>query len=136
MTQSRSPLDQWCAQHRMPRPQVYKQKLKHVLSEHQSTTCGLKKDAAAERSLIQNQNAEAELRLQNEMHDLQADFREKKHHDQIVISELKLVSLGLRLLHTAAVVPEVSLCLMCWFSTETPDGAHGIGKRLRHQDQR
>lgn len=120
----------------MPRPQVYKQKLKHVLSEHQSATCGQKKDAAAERSLIQNRNAAAELRLQNEMHDLQADFREKKHHDQIVISELKLVSLGLRFLHTAAVSPEVSLHLMCWFSTETPDGAHGTGKRLRHQDQR
>lgn len=103
MTESRSQLNQRCTQRRMPRPQVYKQKLKHVLSEHQSTTCGLKKDAAAERSLVQNQNAQAELRLQNEMHDLQADFREKKHHDQIVISELKLVSLGLGFLRTAAV---------------------------------
>lgn len=73
--------------------QVYKQKLKHVLSEHHNTTSGLKMDGTAASSLIQNQRAEAELGLRGEAHGLQGDFREKERHNQNCIKELKLVSL-------------------------------------------
>lgn len=76
-------------------PQVYKQKLKHVLLEQQSATTGLQTDAATARSLVQNQNANTELRLQNDGHNLQADFREKKLHNENLLKELKLVSLDL-----------------------------------------
>ncbi|KAM6935748.1 dynein regulatory complex subunit 4-like [Lycodopsis pacificus] len=70
---------------------VYKQKLKHVLSEHHSTISGLKVDAIASTMLVQNQHTQSELRLQRDLHDLQADFREKKLHNENN-KELKLVS--------------------------------------------
>ncbi|XP_070711656.1 dynein regulatory complex subunit 4-like [Pempheris klunzingeri] len=69
---------------------VYKQKLKHVLSEHHDTTSGLKMDGVASTSLIQNQHAESELGLRRERHGLQADLREKRLHNQNCIKELKL----------------------------------------------
>ncbi|XP_044045323.1 dynein regulatory complex subunit 4-like [Siniperca chuatsi] len=69
---------------------VYKQKLKHVLSEHHGTISGLKTDAVASTSLIQNRHTESELGLQREMHGLQADFREKKVRNETCIKELKL----------------------------------------------
>lgn len=72
---------------------MYKQKLKHVLSEHHDTISGLKMDGVASTSLIQNQHAQSELGLQGERHGLQADFREKKLHNENCIKELKLVSL-------------------------------------------
>ncbi|KAM9363808.1 dynein regulatory complex subunit 4-like [Symphorus nematophorus] len=69
---------------------VYKQKLKHVLSEHHNTTYGLKMDGVAATSLIQNQNTESELRLQRETHGLQADLREKKLQNENCTQVLKL----------------------------------------------
>ncbi|XP_068582653.1 dynein regulatory complex subunit 4-like [Cebidichthys violaceus] len=69
---------------------VYKQKLKHVLSEHHGTVSGLKVDAVASTALVQNQNTQSELGLQRELHGLQADFREKKLHNENIIKELKL----------------------------------------------
>lgn len=74
--------------------QVYKQKLKRVLSEQHNTTSGLKMDSVAASSLIQDQHTEAELGLRRQVHGLQADFREKQRHNQNCIKELKLVSLG------------------------------------------
>lgn len=73
--------------------QVYKQKLKHVLLEQQSANTGLQTDAAITRSLVQKRNADTELRLQNDAHNLQADYREKKLHNENLLKELKLVSL-------------------------------------------
>ncbi|XP_031732469.1 dynein regulatory complex subunit 4-like isoform X2 [Anarrhichthys ocellatus] len=69
---------------------VYKQKLKHVLSEHHGTISGLKVDAVASTTLVQNQHTQSELGLQRELHGLQADFREKKLHNENIIKELKL----------------------------------------------
>lgn len=75
--------------------QVYKQKLKHVLLEQQSGNTGLQTDAALTRLLVQKRNADTELRLQNDAHNLQADYREKKLHNENLLKELKLVSLDL-----------------------------------------
>ncbi|XP_076584695.1 dynein regulatory complex subunit 4-like [Chaetodon auriga] len=69
---------------------VYKQKLKHVLSEHHNTTSGLKMDGVASTSLIQDEHMESELGLQREKLGLQADLREKKHHNEDCIKVLKL----------------------------------------------
>nr|XP_046232312.1 dynein regulatory complex subunit 4-like isoform X1 [Scatophagus argus] len=69
---------------------VYKQKLKHVLSEHHNITSGLKMDGVASTSLIQDQHLEAELSLQRKKHGLQADFREKQLHNENCVKELKL----------------------------------------------
>lgn len=74
--------------------QVYKQKLKRVLSEHHNATSGLKMDSVAASSLTLNQHTEAELGLRREVHGLQVDFREKQRHNQNCTKELKLVSLG------------------------------------------
>ncbi|MEQ2190099.1 hypothetical protein GOODEAATRI_032222, partial [Goodea atripinnis] len=57
---------------------VYKQKLKHVLSEQHNTAFEVRMDAVSSSSLLQNQNMESELRLRREVQDLQADRREKR----------------------------------------------------------
>ncbi|KAK9540771.1 hypothetical protein VZT92_003201 [Zoarces viviparus] len=69
---------------------VYKQKLKHVLSEHHDTVSGLKVDAVTSTALLQNQHTQSELGLQRDLHDLQADFREKKLHNGNLNKELEL----------------------------------------------
>uniref|UniRef100_A0A8P4G4L4 Dynein regulatory complex subunit 4 n=1 Tax=Dicentrarchus labrax TaxID=13489 RepID=A0A8P4G4L4_DICLA len=69
---------------------VYKQKLKHVLSEHHDTTSGLKIDAVASTSLLQNQHTGSELGLRREVHGLQADCREKRLQNENCIKVLKL----------------------------------------------
>lgn len=111
--------------------QVYKQKLKHVLSEQHNTTSGLKMDGVAASSLIQNQQTEAELGLRREVHGLQADFREEERHNLNCIKELKLVGLGsgLHLAVVSCFLPTTDLPSFC-FSTETPGGVDGTGKQL------
>ncbi|XP_059196833.1 dynein regulatory complex subunit 4-like [Centropristis striata] len=69
---------------------VYKQKLKHVLSEQHDTVSGLKTDGVASTALLQQQHTESELGLRGEVHGLQADCREKKIHNENRIKELKL----------------------------------------------
>ncbi|XP_033945969.1 dynein regulatory complex subunit 4-like [Pseudochaenichthys georgianus] len=69
---------------------VYKQKLKHVLSEQHNTVSGLKIDGVSSSGLIRLQNAEKELGLRRETHGLQGDFWEKKLHNENCIKELKL----------------------------------------------
>ena len=73
---------------------MYKQKLKHVLSEQHNTVSGLKIDGVSSSGLIRLQNAEKELGLRRETHGLQGDFGEKKLHNENCIKELKLVRLG------------------------------------------
>ncbi|XP_026215142.1 dynein regulatory complex subunit 4-like [Anabas testudineus] len=69
---------------------VYKQKLKHVLSEHHNTVSELKMDEVAASSLIQNKHMETELGLRKNAHGLQADLREKQLQNENCIKELKL----------------------------------------------
>ncbi|XP_053194779.1 dynein regulatory complex subunit 4-like [Scomber japonicus] len=69
---------------------VYKQKLKHVLSEQHEAVSELKIDGVSSTALIQNQHAESELRLRRDAHALQADVRERELHNQDCIKELKL----------------------------------------------
>ncbi|XP_026179652.1 dynein regulatory complex subunit 4-like [Mastacembelus armatus] len=69
---------------------VYKQKLKHVLSEHHNTITELKMDGTASSSLIQNQHTESELGLRRDVHGLREDFRERRLQNQNCIKELRL----------------------------------------------
>ncbi|XP_041640429.1 dynein regulatory complex subunit 4-like isoform X2 [Cheilinus undulatus] len=69
---------------------VYKEKLKHVLSEQHNAVSGIKMDNVTATSLIQNQNTETELKLQGDVHSLQANYREKMLHQHNCIKELKL----------------------------------------------
>ncbi|XP_068607547.1 dynein regulatory complex subunit 4-like [Brachionichthys hirsutus] len=69
----------------------FKQKLQHVMCEQHGVTHGLKIDAVASASLVQDQHREAELGLQQEQHSLQATLREKKLHNHRFIQLLKLL---------------------------------------------
>ncbi|XP_008314710.1 dynein regulatory complex subunit 4-like [Cynoglossus semilaevis] len=69
---------------------VYKQKLKHVLSEQQDVISEIKNDAAAATTLDQNQKSEAELDLRRLIQAQQANVREKRSQEANNIKELKL----------------------------------------------
>ncbi|KAM9857040.1 dynein regulatory complex subunit 4-like [Aulostomus maculatus] len=69
---------------------VYKQKLRHVLSEHHTAVSELKTNGFVATSLIQKQQTEAEMGLRRQTHQLQSDVREKGFHNQNCIKELKL----------------------------------------------
>ncbi|XP_023117768.2 dynein regulatory complex subunit 4-like isoform X1 [Amphiprion ocellaris] len=69
---------------------VYKQKLKHVLSEHHNTTTEQKLEGVTSSSLVQNRHREAEFVLRRDVQGLQAELREKKLHGENSIKELKL----------------------------------------------
>ncbi|MED6282547.1 hypothetical protein CHARACLAT_033225 [Characodon lateralis] len=69
---------------------VYKQKLKHVLSEQHNTAFEVRMDAVSSSSLLQNRNMESELRLRREVQDLQADRRQKRLQEHSSIKQLKL----------------------------------------------
>ncbi|XP_035993566.1 dynein regulatory complex subunit 4 [Fundulus heteroclitus] len=69
---------------------VYKQKLKHVLSEQHNGVFEVRTGAVSSSSLVQNQNTEAELELCRDIQNLQADSREKKLQEHSSIKQLKL----------------------------------------------
>jgi len=77
--------------------QVYKQKLKHVLSEQHNTVSQLKMEGVSSSSLVQNQHTESELALRRDVQGLQADRREKKLHNESCVKELELVRRSLSL---------------------------------------
>lgn len=69
---------------------TYKQKLKHVLNESHSSASVLKIDAVAINSVIQNEHSEVELGMWKEVHDMKADYRQKKVYNTNCLKELKL----------------------------------------------
>uniref|UniRef100_A0A3B3VB61 Dynein regulatory complex subunit 4 n=1 Tax=Poecilia latipinna TaxID=48699 RepID=A0A3B3VB61_9TELE len=60
---------------------VYKQKLKHVLSEQHNAVCEMKTDAVSSSSLLRNRNGGSELDLQRQLRDLQAAGEQKTIQD-------------------------------------------------------
>uniref|UniRef100_A0A1A8U788 Dynein regulatory complex subunit 4 n=1 Tax=Nothobranchius furzeri TaxID=105023 RepID=A0A1A8U788_NOTFU len=68
---------------------VYKQKLKHVLSEQQNTISEMKMDTACSALLVQNQNTDSGLELHRGLQNLQMDFQEKLIQEGISIMELR-----------------------------------------------
>ena len=71
--------------------QVFKQKLKNVLSEQHNAMTEMKIDGLAAVSLLQNRNTHAEFCLRMEVHGLQTDCREREQHSQNFFRELQLV---------------------------------------------
>lgn len=113
--------------------QVFKQKLKNVLSEHQNAVVEVKFEGVAAASLVQNRNMEAELDLRRDVLSMKTNRREKEQHNHTLMRELQLVG--------AAPAPPphrpLPLCEgLLWFSTEAPGGADGAGQQLRPEDQR
>ncbi|XP_016519848.1 growth arrest-specific protein 8-like isoform X2 [Poecilia formosa] len=70
--------------------QVYKQKMKHVLSEQHNAVSEVKTDAVTSRSLQQKQNTDLELDLRRQLRNLQMDNREKRLQEHSSIKMLKL----------------------------------------------
>uniref|UniRef100_A0A3B5PSS9 Dynein regulatory complex subunit 4 n=1 Tax=Xiphophorus maculatus TaxID=8083 RepID=A0A3B5PSS9_XIPMA len=70
---------------------VYKQKMKHVLTEQHNAVSAVKTDAVTSRSLQQKQNTELELDLRRQLRDLQMDNKEKRLQEHSSIKMLKLV---------------------------------------------
>ncbi|PWA16196.1 hypothetical protein CCH79_00020115 [Gambusia affinis] len=69
---------------------VYKQKLKHVLSEQHNTVCEMKTDAVSSSSLVRDRNAGLELDLQRQLRDLQAAGEQKMLQEHGAAKELQL----------------------------------------------
>ncbi|XP_031711775.1 dynein regulatory complex subunit 4-like [Anarrhichthys ocellatus] len=88
---------------------VHKQKLKHVLSEHDVTISGLKVDAIASTTLVQTKHTQSELTLQRELEGLRAEFREKKINKEFGIMQLKLAELIQLENNTAKRIEEINL---------------------------
>ncbi|XP_032419082.1 LOW QUALITY PROTEIN: dynein regulatory complex subunit 4-like [Xiphophorus hellerii] len=70
--------------------QVYKQKMKHVLTEQHNAVSEVKTDAVTSRSLQQKQNTDLELDLRRQLRDLQMDNKEKRLQEHSSIKMLKL----------------------------------------------
>lgn len=69
---------------------VYKQKLKHVLSEQQDAVVDARTDGVSSSSLLQKRNAESELGLRGEVRELREDSREKELQEHSATKRLRL----------------------------------------------
>uniref|UniRef100_A0A672Y9L3 Dynein regulatory complex subunit 4 n=1 Tax=Sphaeramia orbicularis TaxID=375764 RepID=A0A672Y9L3_9TELE len=74
---------------------VYKQKLKHVLSEQHNAITAQKTDGVLSTSLVQKQNADSELHLLKQKHGLQADLKDKEFANEEGTKRLQEVGSGL-----------------------------------------
>lgn len=79
--------------------QVYKQKLRHVLSEQQNAIIELKMDAVAATSLVNRKHAQSELTLHGNIEGLQAELTEKKFLIESRIKELQRVRHSMQMYH-------------------------------------
>lgn len=72
--------------------QVYKRKLKHVLSEQHNAITELKMEAVSASSLVEKKHVQSEIALHRNVQGLQAELTEKKFHTESHIKALQLVS--------------------------------------------
>lgn len=77
--------------HSISAAQVFRQKLKNVLSEHHNDTSEMKLDGVAAASLLQDRNTQEEFHLRMDVQSLQSNRREKDQHSQNLFRELQLV---------------------------------------------
>lgn len=71
--------------------QVYKRKLKHVLSEQHNAITELKMEAVSASSLVERKHVQSEIALHRNVQGLQAELTEKKFHIESHIKALQLV---------------------------------------------
>jgi len=95
---------------------VYKQKLKHVLSEHHGAVSGRKADGVAVTTLAQDRHARSELGLRGELRGLRADLGGKELCSQSGAVQLTLVRPAPRSVHLSCCLEFVSTC--CHFTTK------------------
>lgn len=73
--------------------QHYQEKLKQIQLEHSNAVTEMKGDIASSSSLQMVQHAESELKLNKTIHDLEAEWREKRRNHAAMIRDLMLVRL-------------------------------------------
>ena len=80
--------------HQLPcsAPQVYKQKVKHLLYEHQNNITELKRDGTVAVTLEQSQHQEKEDGLRKEKRSLKVELKEMELAHQEAVKTLKMVS--------------------------------------------
>ena len=74
--------------------QVYKQKVKHLLYEHQNNISELKGESTVALKLAQDENRSNELDLRKDKRSLKVELKEQELAHEDVIKNLKKVSLG------------------------------------------
>ncbi|XP_031590619.1 dynein regulatory complex subunit 4-like [Oreochromis aureus] len=70
--------------------EVYKRKLKHVLSEQHNAITELKMEAVSASSLVERKHVQSEIALHRNVQGLQAELTEKKFHIESHIKALQL----------------------------------------------
>ena len=76
--------------------QVYKQKVKHLLYEHQNNIAELKAESTVALKLAQDENRGNELDLRKDKRSLKVELKEQELAHEDVIKNLKLVSWKLK----------------------------------------
>ena len=73
--------------------QVYKQKVKHLLYEHQNYISELKAENTVALKLAQNENRGSELELRKDKRSLKVELKEQQLAHEEIIKNMKKVSL-------------------------------------------
>jgi hypothetical protein len=70
---------------------VYKQKVKHLLYEHQNNISELKAENNISLNLAQEQNRSNELELRTDKRSLKVELKEQELAHEVVVKDLKKV---------------------------------------------
>lgn len=119
--------------------QVFKQKLKNVLSEQHDAMTEMKMEGVAAALLVQNRNMEAELGLRRNVHSLHANQREKEQHTHNSFRELQLVraaSVSPSEAHFLSVKPFSSSGSLQKHQLELMDLASSFDRRIKGESTR
>lgn len=71
--------------------QVYKQKVKHLLYEHQNNISELKAENTVSLKLAQEENRSNELELRTDKRSLKVELKEQELAHEVVVKDLKKV---------------------------------------------
>lgn len=74
-----------------PRPQVYKQKVKHLLYEHQNNLTELRTEGTVSMKLAQKDHRAQELELRRDMRSLKVELKEQELANEVVVKGLRMV---------------------------------------------
>lgn len=73
--------------------QVYKQKVKHLLYEHQNNITEMKAEGTVSMKLAQKDHRSQEMDLRKDMRTLKVELKEQELANEMVVKNLRLVSL-------------------------------------------
>lgn len=74
-----------------PHPQVYKQKVKHLLYEHQSSLTEMKAEGTVVMKLAQKEHRAQEGTLRRDMRALKVELKEQELANEVMVKNLRLV---------------------------------------------